>query len=442
MLLGIDVGTTKCAAVIVSLQGKVVADYSVIHRASVSVAERRSEQDSRRLLSAAFEAVCRLPEDLRRQIESVGVTGQMHGVVVLDGKGTALGNLVNWQDGRCLENQNFLGDLKTKTGYKLETGFGCATLGWLCNRGELPPETSVACTIHDLLAMQLIGAVKPLIDTTNAASWGLFDLDKLIWDRAAIEKAGVPFSIMPKVVPCGSTVGSLCADAASKLSLPEGIPVAAAIGDNQASLLATLSRPQSQIALTLGTGGQLSVIVGKRELTETLLNTTFEFRPYVDGCYAVVAASLCGGSAWAWLAESASVWTEQLGVGDLELGSIYEKLNTLGLAEKDGPVIRPHFIGERSDYSLRGVIEGITRHNFGLGQLARGLAFGIMENLSSMMPASFLEERRELLGSGNALRRNELLRHAAATVFGLPLTMLQNGEEAAVGAALLAKRQL
>jgi sedoheptulokinase len=109
------------------------------------------------------------------------------------------------------------------------------------------------------------------------------------------------------------------------------------------------------------------------------------------------------------------------------------------LAARGEPIIEPSFAGERHCPAKRGVIHSLSLNNFSLGQLARGLARGIVQNLHSMLPADVLQGRDALVGSGNALRRNPLLQAMAQEVFGLELKLSAGIEEAAVGAALNAR---
>jgi sedoheptulokinase len=117
---------------------------------------------------------------------------------------------------------------------------------------------------------------------------------------------------------------------------------------------------------------------------------------------------------------------------------MFAKLNALGLAAEEDLVVQPHFLGERHAPHLRGSIEGLDLKNFRLGNVARGLAQGILVNLRQMLPAWALAGRERIVGSGNALRRNPLLQRMAAETFGLPLALTEGREEAALGAAILA----
>ncbi|MBI5726185.1 MAG: hypothetical protein HZA50_19665 [Planctomycetes bacterium] len=436
MFLGIDVGTGKSAAVIVGPDRKVLADASRPNNANLSAPTGRSEQDVAKLLDATWRAVCDLPADLRRQVRAVGVTGQMHGVVVVDAGGQAVAPLINWQDQRCLEKPDFLPSLKNRTGHILRTGFGCATLAWLAANRAMPKQAAYAATIHDLAVSRLTGQAVPVTDPTDAASWGFFDLDRLDWNLKAVKKAGISEGLMPKVLPCGGRAGELSAPMAQTLSLPEGVPVAVAIGDNQASLVATLSDPQVELALTLGTGGQISAVLTGEGRPAPM--ESFEYRPYPGRRLAAVAAPLCGGAAWAWLAETVQRWLAELNVPCPSKDEIFARMDELGAKAPDSLVIGPQFLGERHDPTLRGAIGRIDLENFSLGGVARALARGILTNMKNMLPAELLAGRKRIVGSGNALRKSALLRAMAEDVFRMPLILSEGQEEAAAGAAIQA----
>jgi len=153
----------------------------------------------------------------------------------------------------------------------------------------------------------------------------------------------------------------------------------------------------------------------------------------------LVAASLCGGSAWMWLARAIESWMKDLGLAGPNIDSIFSQINALGLESTKELSIRPRFLGQRHAPDERGSIEGIDLENFRIGALARGLARGIIEELMSMMPAQSLIGRNCIVCSGNALRRSTLLRHMAEEVLGVPTVMTASQEEAAAGAALVGR---
>jgi len=442
LLLGIDIGTTKAAAVIVDGDGRLRASAARRHEADLPCPADRAEQDASALLQSARAAVGELPDDLLREVACVGVTGQMHGVVVLDAAAAPLTPLITWRDGRCLED-GFLDELNATGGGRLRTGYGCATLAWLKAHGQLPARAESAATIGDLMVAHLCGCDRPVTDPTGAASWGLFDLGRLAWDTSAVKAVGLSPALLPRVVPCGAKAGTVCGAAAAELGIPSGIPVAAAVGDNQASLVSTLGNPQADLALTLGTGGQASAVaVGEMPLEDLGPESTYEFRPYPGERMLIVASSLCGGAAWAWLADAAISWMRDLGGSAPSRAEVFTRLNELAGRAAGNLDIRPHFQGERHDAAPRAAIRGIDLGNFDLGNVARSLARAIVANLKSMLPDRVLAGRERIVGSGNALRRNPALRAAAQEVFNLPLEMTQAREEAATGAAFQARSLL
>ncbi|MBD3242449.1 MAG: hypothetical protein GF331_17805 [Chitinivibrionales bacterium] len=439
--LGIDIGTSKCAAVVVSNDGALQASSSLPHNGGTPSPDGHAEQDPELLLQAAADAVRQLPADLRHEVQKVGVTGQMHGVVVVDDALRPLTPLVTWQDQRCLRTESFLPELQERTGYRLQTGYGCATLAWLINAHELPAGAVSSGTVHDLLVARLCGLSQMITDETDAASFGLFSLADLYWDRKAITAAGIRPQLLPSVVPSGGTAGKLTDPMAADLGLRAGIPVCVALGDNQASLMATLEHPEEELALTLGTGGQLSAVVPAMTAGGDD-DARFEYRPYPGLRYLAVAASLCGGAAWAWLVDTAGAWCTALGVQPPPRDDIFSRLDALGLEADTTLRIRPHFLGERNAPDLRGSIEGIDLTNMDLGAVARALATGIIRSFVDRLPANALAKRRTIVCSGNALRKSALLRRAVEETFGLPVRLGAECEEAAVGAALLARRGL
>lgn len=445
--LGIDIGTSKTAAVIVDGSGSTVASGSVAHAADLPAGTGLSEQDPGMLLESARSVVAGLPNSARSTVAAVGLTGQMHGVLLLDMQGNPASPLVTWQDARC--SMEFLADLRARTGFQLRTGFGCATLAWYAAAAKLPPAASYAATIHDWVAARLCGLARPVTDPTDAASWGLFDLTFLGWDLEAVKKAGIPVGLLPEVVTCGEVVGRVSAETSERFGIPQGIPVTAAMGDNQASLLATLGNPEKELALTLGTGGQLSAVLPASDTGQLLAeapreaDSSWEFRPFPGGRLLAAGASLCGGSAWQWLAATVEKIQEELGMPRASRDNLYARLNELAAAapraDASGIGVHPHFLGERHAPTLRGSIEGITLDNLSLGTLARSLAESIAANLRDMLPARFREGRTRVVASGNALERNPVLRQAASEVLGLAVVMSAPPEAAAVGAALTAR---
>lgn len=202
LVLGIDLGTTTVKVVIMRASDKVVVgSWSRETDASVAsdAGSLASEQDVTKIMSAVDACMCEMPSDLAAGITKIGVSGQMHGLVMwtrishisndkipspssspslceaLSSGFTKLSNLYTWQDGRCFTE--FLSSIPTPDSHlRLATGFGCCTMFWL-NRHEPGCLECYRCaaTVQDLLVTVLCDLEEPLMSSHNAASWGYFD---------------------------------------------------------------------------------------------------------------------------------------------------------------------------------------------------------------------------------------------------------------------------
>ena len=112
------------------------------------------------------------------------------------------------------------------------TGYGCATLLWLLkHKPDYLAQYDRCGTIMDYFAAKLTGEKLVKISTHNAASWGYYNTEESDWNRAILEAAGFPVTMLPLVVPVGSRVGSLKLGIVSDIK--PGTPVTVALGDLQ-----------------------------------------------------------------------------------------------------------------------------------------------------------------------------------------------------------------
>ena len=110
------------------------------------------------------------------------------------------------------------------------------------------PQGVTALTIHDLLVAKLTG--ERLTDPTDAAGWGVADVIAQCWLPGVTELLGVSPGLLPDIAPTGSRAGCVRAEVAATLGLPAGVPVAVALGDNQASFLGCVPDASSGMLLT------------------------------------------------------------------------------------------------------------------------------------------------------------------------------------------------
>lgn len=360
------------------------------------------------------------------EIAAIGLTGQMHGVLYLSGEGQALSPLYSWQDQR---GQMPVGDgvtlaqaLSERSGYPLATGYGLVTHSALQRQGRVPEQATVLCTIADYVGMRLCGLASPCLHESMAHSLGLYDMHRHAFDVEAVERLGINPAILPMTVSDGCVLGYT----------GRGIPVAVALGDNQAGYIGATADLNRDVLLNIGTSGQLTV---HGDLLRP--DAKLERRPLMGDAHIAVGASLCGGRAWQEMASFLNDCAQLLGV--LPPDDLYERMNRAALGGKPNALrLRASFLGTRQDPTLRGSLQGIGLNSLTCANLLHAAAEGIVNELYEQYAAACIRQGARLIGSGNALRRNPALQAAAQRAFGTQLLLPVHQEEAAYGAALLA----
>ncbi|KAE9327898.1 hypothetical protein PF008_g16297 [Phytophthora fragariae] len=513
LLFGLDIGTTAIKAVVVKAEGGQTVVVANVSLSDVAVPRRPRQdfvenkigvQNVDQVLLAVQRTVNLLPEAARRRVTSVGICGQMHGIVWWcsravheaaecllatggdwiredddDSYEPVWSELITWQDQRCtpafLDNcrQKIARTKSTSNGSppnRIAAGYGLASFAHTL---ENSPRTLVgmdACgTIHDFVAFVLCGHTLPSessMDTTDAHSWGGLNLQTQTWDPRVLRALRIPSSMLPAVKKPGSCIGH-SSTGYSGFGLPENTPVYVPMGDHPCSVLAALAQrqtsPSSDSNLTLvniGTSAQMAMVLtggdieklSSSENVDGQDNSSFEVRPFLfENRFLGVAASLSGGNTFAWLVHQWQQWAEEMGLisactdaneeqAAQREAEVYARLIALGLQRQDTELtFVPTLNGERADPSATGSILNLRMNNWSMGDISAALSRGLVDNLFAMIPAELqpLVSVQPLIGTGNALVRNELLQHFLLPRLAQPSQLqLQTAADAAVGAAL------
>ena len=401
-IIGIDIGTTSICGVVVDAENGTVLQSKTINSEAFIESKKTFEkmQSPQKIISIATEILDSLITD---NTAAIGVTGQMHGIVYIDNNGTAVSPLYTWQDKRGDEPYldttyaKYLGSF---------TGYGCVT-DFYNRQNNLVPENAVSfCTIHDYLVMTLCALKAPIIHTTDAASFGLYDIENNRFTNGFSPKITNDYKIAGKY---------------------KNIPVSVAIGDNQASVFSTL-KSEKDLLINVGTGSQVSFV------SDHIINgENLEIRPYFDNKYLIVGAALCGGRAYSLLKDFYKAIL--LKNGNISDEKIYEIMNEM--LESDSPVLSvdTRFAGTRENPISSGSINGITTENFTPEALTKGVLAGMCDELYNM----FLNMQTTItgiVGSGNGIRKNKYLISLCEEKFESKMKIPTHLEEAAIGAAL------
>lgn len=432
LMFSLDIGTSKLAAVAVDTATlENTAEVGAANDSLIpGLPPGRHEQNPERIREIGFALLRELAEKTApARIAGIAFSGQMHGVLRLGANGKPATNLYTWCDRRAEARLAKLDETAwptARTGCRLRAGYGGATLAALG-----PAPGTMALTIADYLAYTLCGVAAS--EPTHAASWGIFDVPGNRWDSEILTVLGVSESELPPIRPSAGRLGALTAEAARSLGIPAGTPVHSPVGDNQAGYLGVCGTAGDGILLNLGTGGQISLPVKDFPYCEGL-----ETRPLPDGGNLLVGASLCGGRAYALLAGFFAEAVREFGGIAPDAGKIYDTMNRLAAQSAAPPAVDTRFAGTRSEPARRGAITGLGVENFTPGDLARGVAEGMLRELAEMLPPTVRRSAARVYAGGNAVRKNPLMKSLIEAEFQLPCEFAARREEAAAGAALAA----
>ncbi len=440
--LGLDIGTTTISAVVVGMEEREILKAYTIPNGSFIETDLPWEkiQDPDKIMQKALGLLEEILQE-HQDIGVIGLTGQMHGIVYLDENGKHISPLYTWQDGRgnipvekilsedpvpedalSEAGRSICGILEEEYGVKAHTGYGLVTHLYNCRNNLVPEGAAKVCTIMDYLGMRLTGRRTPLMHSSNAASLGLYDAKKNGFRADILQKAGADADILPEVTDDFISVGSY-----------KGIPVSAAIGDNQASFLGSVENAADSVLVNMGTGGQISV------LSDTYFTAKgIEARPFVKGHYLLAGSSLCGGRAYALLEHFFRSYAEAAGITGVDHYSVMGKI----LDEKnDGEKLKVNttFSGTREKPEKRGSIKNIGTENFTPKALIGGVLEGMAEELYKMyrkIEKGLAGPKTRMVASGNGIRKNRHLQEVMSEKFGMGLELAKREEEAAYGAAV------
>lgn len=429
-IIGLDIGTTSVCGICCEREnGEIVQTITRPNPGFIHGSHSWEKlQDAKALIEEVKVIATELLETWK-DVESIGITGQMHGIVYLDTCGNPVSPLYTWQDGRgnqlYQDGKTYAEWLAQLTGYPLATGYGAVTHFYNMMNGMIPDTANTFCTIHDLAAMALSGVTKPILHPSDAASFGLYDLRTNRFDEAAIILAGMDASFFPEVQNGYHVLGKTT----------QGIPVSVAIGDNQASVLGAVRDMENSLLINVGTGSQISCVVS--EIPET---AELDCRPLIEKDYILVGSSLCGGRAYAilekFLRETATIITES------KVDSAYGAMSKV-MDQYQAPLhklkVDTAFSGNRTNPEKRGSIRNIDIENLTMSNLCDGVMYGIAEELYEMYKQMkpFLKTKpNKIVASGNGIRLNRHLAQRFQYIFGMPLFVPSHKEEAAFGAAL------
>ena len=445
VLLGIDLGTTGVKGLLVDEEGKVV-DSETQEYPLIAPRPGWAEQDPLVWKEKSLEAIRRLcMRNPGKRIEAVGLTGQMHGLVMLDGRGEVIRPAILWCDQRTSReseeihrifgHQNFV----RITGNPALTGFTAPKILWV--KKEEPDNFSRVAKIllpKDYLRFVLTGEF--FSDVSDASGTSLFDVAKRRWSEEVVKGLGIRMEWLPEVRESCEVAGRITREVSRVTGLPEGIPVVAGAGDQAASAFGCGIVREGVLSLTLGTSGVVFCATDTMKREEE--GRLHSFCHAVRGKWHLMGVMLSAGGSFRWWRDNLGEWEKSIarreGVDPYEVLTREAGESPPGA---EGVVFLPYLAGERTPHQdpfARGVFFGIslaTGRSHLIRSVLEGIGFGLKDSLELMKGMGLGFEEVRIVGGG---ARSELWRRILASILELPLLRLEVEEGSSYGAALLA----
>jgi xylulokinase len=436
LLIGIDLGTTGCKAVVYDDSGAPLGE-SYLEYGLITLSDVMIEQDPHAWWALAKRAIGLALDAAgvdRKAVRGLAVSSQGISFVLLDEAGRPLGNAINWLDGRATDEcRQILAlypaeQLFQATGKRAAPFYVLPKLLW--TRKHLPEVWRRARTVlmgHDYLVYRLCG--ERVTDHSMAGGTLLYDLHRLDWRQELLAAFDIPRDLLPPVRWAGAPVGALLPSVAGELGLAPDVVVAVGGQDQKCAALGA-GIGDGSATVSLGTASAI-VQVMDRPLTDSQMRIpTFTFvqpaRWALEGVVGTAAGSL------RWYRDTVAPGVSYSAL-DAEAASVPPG--------SDGVLFYPHLGGAGSPHwlsSARGTFHGLSLATT-RGHLTRavleGVAYQIRANLAVTQEIAGPVAQTILFGGG---AKSELWREIISGVLGLPVTWTQTAETAGLGAAMLA----
>ena len=450
-ILSIDQGTTGTTALLVDVQGNIIAqgyqEFTQYYPQPGWV-----EHDPEEIWNATLQAIDALfAEENALNIVAIGITNQRETTLVWDRQtGKPIHPAIVWQcrrtADRCalLEKEGAAEEIQAKTGLVIDAYFSGTKIAWILDhvsgareraeRGEL-----AFGTVDAWLLWKLTDGTVHKTDYTNASRTLLFNINTLSWDETLLEIFNVPKTMLPEVCPSASNFGTASfyrnfwLETFGKNISLDGIPIAGIAGDQQAALFGQLCTEPGMAKNTYGTGCFLMLNTGAEKITtKTGLLTTLACSLDENPVYALEGSVFVAGAAVQWLRDGIQIIetaaeTEEIAANTQDSGGIFVVPAFTGLGA-------PHW-----DAEARGAIVGLTRGST-REQIVRAtlesIAYQSADVVSAMLTDAEMPLDRLRVDGGAAA--NNFLMQFQADILGINVERPAQIESTGLGAAYLA----
>ena len=430
--IGVDLGTSAVKLLLMDEAGRilnVVSKEYPLYFPNPGWSEQKPEDWYDKSIEGIKELIKGFDAD---KVAGISFGGQMHGLVILDENDKVIRPAILWNDGRTIQENDYLNNVVGKdklSAYTANisfTGFTAPKILWVKNNEpENFAKIRKIMLPKDYLAYRLTGV--HCTDYSDASGMLLLDVKNKCWSKEMIEICGIREELLPKLFESFEKVGTLKSEVAGELGLSDEVIVAAGAGDNAAAAVGTGTVGNGSCNISLGTSGTIFISSDTFGVDEH--NALHSFA-HADGHFHLMGCMLSAASCNKW-------WMDEI-IGTKDYAAEQKNIDKLG---KNSVYFLPYLMGERSPHNdslVRGSFFGLsldtTRADMTLAVL-EGVAFAIRDSFEVAKSLGIKIDRTKICGGG---AKSPLWKKIIANVLNIKVDVIAAEEGPALGGAMLA----
>lgn len=432
LYIGVDLGTSAVKLLLMDEAGNVLNIVSKEYALSFPH-PGWAEQNPQDWWTQSVAGLKELTADVdKSQVAGISFGGQMHGLVILNEKDEVIRPTILWNDGRTIEEVEYLNGqigkstLSAYTGNIAFAGFTAPKLLWLKkHEPEHFAQIKKIMLPKDYLAYRLSGV--HCTDYSDASGMLLLDVANKCWSKEMLAICDIKEEQMPKLFESYEMVATLLPSAAKELGFPESCKVVAGAGDNAAAAIGTGTVGSGKCNISLGTSG--TVFITNEKFRVDRFNALHSFA-HADGNYHLMGCMLCAASCNKW-------WMEEI-LKTKDFALEQQEINGLG---QNAVYFLPYLMGERSphnDPKAKGAFVGMTLDTTRADMtqaIFEGVAFALRDSLEVAKSLGIQITETTICGGG---AKSPLWKKIMANVLNIKVNTVEVEEGPAYGAAILA----
>ncbi len=434
LYIGVDLGTSAVKLLLMEGSGKIV---NIVSKEYPLFFPHPgwSEQNPSDWWTNVVEGIKELTAKAdKSQVAGISFGGQMHGLVILDSADNVIRPAILWNDGRTQKETDYLNNVIGKdklvelTANIAFAGFTAPKILWVKNNEpENFKKIAKIMLPKDYLAYKMSGCF--CTDLSDASGMLLLDVKNRCWSKEMLDICGISESQMPKLFESYDVVGTLKADLAKELGLPETVKIVAGAGDNAAAAVGTGTVGDGRCNISLGTSGTLFISSKTFEKND---NPAIHLFDHADGTYHLMGCMLSAASCNKWWMEdivgTKAFAEEQKAITDDKLGNNHVYFLPYLMGERsphNNPDARGAFIGMSMDSTRADMTQAVLE----------GVAFGLRDSVEVARKLGIKLERTKICGGG---AKSPLWKKIIANVMNLKVDVIESEEGPGYGGAILA----